>query len=915
MKNKKICLMLTAVIVFNSLQVTNLKANTSKEIIDDVNLQIDEEICEIDHIHDDLFYDDVNLPSVLRSTKNTKYNIDLDTYIVEQEVINETIVLSAYDDNQNLRKVGTNRGDYQIREVIPFFIKAGETITLRQLEGTGQVNFTADLKSGLKSTEVSATVNKNGNDAYLTALDDSVVYIKLPRSSFTDVTIEYSITSATTMPIYSHNVTDTQTFFEEWDYLDTKFAILETDIITLQIPKLNKEYLRDISNKGSFNDIDHVLKYYQEMIDFFDYSYGLDNSTNYNFNPKQKYLAVPELRDTGVVGTYSSDIVRAFGSSRGMLKMLDDSWLAKHEIAHGYQGDMMDYDVKVREIWNNIPSHYYSMVTNSNTDQYYKNYTTKSKPSNQMAIYNKSVSYRANGNSASYDLNFFREIFDQFGLEVFIQFNKEYRRLGQTGEHNKISNSNQFARLFSRYAEVDLVPYFLSFNGKISSEVMEETSTLPRAYYLTELVDSKTMKEYIIDRYNLVTEYSLVDTSIFYNDENLRGLTGKVIVNIDIDDFTQLDGKQIVIKNGDYFSIEEIVDGQVVFNNIPVGVYHLNMPLTNNGNYYSQSENYIIVKENATATIDGQYKESKFFHLNMLNTFDIRTDYNYTALTGTIVKSGIDNYNLIVSVISDKWNIQVGDDELYGYIAVHDSNDSLVYRYDLFNATKTTSVKNVIPIDLGYKIHLYRTRLPERKYYYNNILKNHIRDTSTELMIFEITDKGVIYKNNESYVQTEDLIKAYVGIMENQFILNKNQYSFTEERTYLQNAMLNLDENIQGSYSIHHLRNVRNNNPIISGKEEVVLNYNQNYNLLDYVEAYDYEDGDLTYKIETLDDNIDISKAGIYSASFKVIDSDYNIGKFTSKIIVQEEEAEKETTEEEKRRREKRTRIRRRRRN
>ncbi len=748
LKSKFLCLTLATTFLAYSSGALEVYAqeNSSGESV--TNTYSDEELSHESHDGcvtslEEIEEYDLAKPPAFKPTKTVRntVTIDLNNYVVDAPIQNGQVVLKALDSNYYLKKAGTNRGDNQVRELIPFEIKAGEKVTFKQVGGTNQAHVPVDLASGLQSTDVYGEINKSGSSLTVTALDTSLIYVRVPRSEFTDITIEYSITKATSAPVYTQNISDEATFFAEWDTLGTKFCVLQNDITFLQVPTKNKDRLKNIKGYGSFDNLDQILQYYVDMLDFFDYSYGLDGSTEYNYKPKHKYLTTPEYRDgTGIGAAYWPTIVRCYGT-RGMSPMFEDTWLSKHEYAHGYQGNFMDSDVTIKEIWNNIPTHYFSMVTDTNLKTYKPNYINNAKPKNQQSIYDRYVRVRENGSAPAYSLEFFREIFDQYGLEPFIKFNQEYRRLSMLGL-SKETNTNLFSELFSRYAGVDLTPYFLSQGFTVKDYVVNNNFELPNVFYLTELTTNETAINYVINQRNLVTKYSIVDTSVFATDENLKGITGNVSVSLDIDDFTQLEGKQVMLKNGEAEYFAEIRGNTVNFENIPVGVYKIGAPLTINGDYLKNSDRYVIVRENQNSSGQISYTKVNDNLLNLQYTFNIRNDENYTPLYADLTYISDNNYNLKIGTLADRFNPNAGNNNLYGYFRVYDENDNRIENYELFNNTRTVASSKNITVKKGYTIEMYRSGMRDRQLYRSNITKKDYYDNSVDLMTFKITDNG-----------------------------------------------------------------------------------------------------------------------------------------------------------------------------
>ena len=99
------------------------------------------------------------------------------------------------------------------------------------------------------------------------------------------------------------------------------------------------------------------------------------------------------------------------------------------------------------------------------------------------------------------------------------------------------------------------------------------------------------------------------------------------------------------------------------------------------------------------------------------------------------------------------------------------------------------------------------------------------------------------------------LVYTDVALDENQNISSDSEYSFLQSYGYIKEEYLY----------------VSNNQPEISASN-LSLEQGQTYDLLKGVTATDLEDGDLTNKIEFVD-NVDITKTGTYEVTYKITDS------------------------------------------
>ncbi len=827
-----------------------------------------------------------NVPTVNvhAATSTTSVANSVNEVIINEKVTDKVLIVSDYDENTYLKNVGTKRGDYQVREVIPFVLPAGESLTIKQIGGNEQIDLTVELKTGLNSYDVTGTVRKDGRELNVRAQEESVVYVKVPRSRFNNVVLQYSMTSATSLPVFTHNVTKEATFFDIWDKAGTKNAVIQSEDVMIQVPEINKVELKNLRNNNQFIDVNALLKYYQDMINFYDISYGLEGKSSYNYNPSQKYLIVPEFSNNSTNSVvYSEDIIRAYGSSIGVSKVLSDNVETKNAIARGYQGDMVTNDVSVDGIWSNIIAHYYAMQSYS-IDRTYRLIYENEKDDNEKDVYSKSLGLRGATNRGTYTLNFFRNIFDEYGMEVFAEFNQEYRRLGMTGAHDDQTNTNMFAKYFSESAEIDFVPYFLSYGHSVDENVIAATAEYPKVYYLTDLVKTSSYKEYLIDRYDLASEYALIDTSVFVEDRGVNLLKGSATVYLDIDNLNELSGKQVMLQNGEEEYFADIVNGRASFTNIPLGVYNVFTPMTNSGKYIKTVDNYVVVGENDNKIVTGKYTKLNDFFINLNYDFIINTDEDETALRANLRYVSDDNYKLAINTYSNVTNVSNDINSVYGYIKVYDDKNRVIEMTELINLKSNYASTKDINVKKGYKIALFRALDKDNKYVNNIITGDDINNRNEELVLFEITSSGLV-SNSSNVART--VTDSYINKGKDTYFKVPNQYINSNYRAYLANAISHLSDSEQQSYTNNNIQNLRVNNPILTVNQNqiiVPLNANLNYSL--YTTAKDVEDGDISRAIKAKDTNVNVAKEGTYTTTLRVEDSDHNYDEATITVVV-----------------------------
>lgn len=86
--------------------------------------------------------------------------------------------------------------------------------------------------------------------------------------------------------------------------------------------------------------------------------------------------------------------------------------------------------------------------------------------------------------------------------------------------------------------------------------------------------------------------------------------------------------------------------------------------------------------------------------------------------------------------------------------------------------------------------------------------------------------------------------------------------------------------------------------PVINASDKT-LTFGNPFNPLESVTAFDKEDGDLTNAIEVLENNVDTTKIGTYTVTYKVIDSKGGSSTKTITVIIKEKDTQKKRTKSE----------------
>ena len=114
-------------------------------------------------------------------------------------------------------------------------------------------------------------------------------------------------------------------------------------------------------------------------------------------------------------------------------------------------------------------------------------------------------------------------------------------------------------------------------------------------YYLNDIITDKAACERVRSKLNLDGIYSLVST----DDLADTGYKSQATLKISIDDLSQIQNKNIVIKNGGKIVKKIPVTGKTIQTELPVGIYEIELPMPRTADYRFQKEYFVAAQGNA----------------------------------------------------------------------------------------------------------------------------------------------------------------------------------------------------------------------------------------------------------------------------------------------------------------------------
>lgn len=300
---------------------------------------------------------------------------------------------------------------------------------------------------------------------------------------------------------------------------------------------------------------------------------------------------------------------------------LSKGWGGLHEIGHGYQGSFMsDGSFDAGEVWNNLYAAAYekkTMGTGIYQNGWLFAYGDKSNVEKTVINLWQTTHTPVTKWDHRSRLLALVTLQDKAGDEGFTLFNQEYRKIAN--QAGFVPSNHFLFDLISQYygqaSGFDFTPTILSFGGTMSTQQQDDNRS--RNYKpvapLTELVPASQLTT-LQNKLGLTTPFSLVDTDQLAS----SGLSGSTTMHLKIDDFSQIEGQDLILMNGSKeIKRMKITSKDMNLGTLPNGIYTICLP-TGKTTKYSFDTHYLRVKE-ATNDVTISYTAKKNKPINKPN--------------------------------------------------------------------------------------------------------------------------------------------------------------------------------------------------------------------------------------------------------------------------------------------------------
>ncbi len=540
----------------------------------------------------------------------------------------------------HLTNIGFNRGYYHDRQSLGVWLPADAELKIRLVNSKefGQelelklLNNDAWTEKVSRSTggawgDPADSVRIPANGDWITVknsyLDggaaksaDSVPFIYTPKDTTVQPIVEIEWNdSLQDIPYYRYQ-DDQAAFFSEWDRSKAPYAVIEGQAATFLTPIKDRNRIINYPNASEpyrFHTLDEMLEWSAAFVKQYDAYAGLDFYADepYNQNVRAKFFIKANKHGAGQA-YYSGD--HSANNDDNLGDYLCRHWVSLHEFGHGYEGAIATRENSFVETTNNIMGYYFEPTYRPESDF---GWLLGGKGKTKLEAFNylgRTAEEKRNSVKAFNDLTegqklydltlyMFTNMLDYLGPQkttaaMHTQYRKYYY---ENREHT--SSSDVIIDSFSRSGGFNVAPYFDGWHIH-ASELLEDQlydKDLPMLYYLRNLIGDDALAEQARQQLNaagmaLDGIYSLVCT------DDLTKLstayTSNVTLKLSIDDFSAVEGKTIVIKNGKKVVARVPVDKRELRVDLPIGIYEAELPMPRTGSYQYGNE-YLIASKGA----------------------------------------------------------------------------------------------------------------------------------------------------------------------------------------------------------------------------------------------------------------------------------------------------------------------------
>jgi len=678
-----------------------------------------------------------------------------------------------------LENAGFNKGQYHDHQNLGFILDKNDTIKIRLKKTSNNQKLTLRLLNDDSKTEIT---KEFGNDwIELKAEYPSVPFIDTPYVnddiSF-EVEFEFSPGSKE-LPIYNYN-DDSDSFFLEWERMNTDFALMSLKYNEILIPKRDRDYLK------SLQSLDGISLFYDDYFQFINKLAGISFDANTelsNLNSPNRYFMKANKSGAGAASYGAQWTAESSLSTKSFwLNVAPTNWGCLHEIAHGYQGKFMsDVYFSSGEVWNNIYAACYQeerLGDRKFKDGWLYNYGKNEGVENGIINYINNKTPVNNWDFRS-KLVFLMMMIKKAGDQCFTYFNQSYRESINFPERNNFISFcdstllSMLSKSFANKNNYNMNPFIKRVGGFILERLTDyNISTFATPVYpLYLLIDEKNLS-YVREKLNIKENIQLVSS----NQLSILNETKKIEVEFSINKFDEVKNNILSILNGEEVIRRQIINDKKITMNIPIGIYNVRLPIGKTSSY--NVDNWSLIAGQSISK----------------NIYNYKVKYNSSLLNQTVGFYGLGDESF-GSLMVDQENKTIiinkrkglphsyFRNELYVKISINDNNGLLVHSADI-NGDMEETINDIIQFEYGYEIIIYHAETKNRLKSIENsgdiinsktntnallilrqgVVNKSIGDFTHEMLMRRLESESSFLRSNSLFFKNSIIVKDNIGI-------------------------------------------------------------------------------------------------------------------------------------------------------
>jgi hypothetical protein len=631
--------------------------------------------------------------------------------LVQAEV--NTQEITSLEEPTWVFKTGMTRAKFHDRQDLGVVLNQGATLRIRKKStNDGYSNLAFWLLGNNGNEEKSFTLTNEWQT--ITVEYATVPFVTTPYGS-KNAEIEYEIEGSTTdLPIYTKD-TDEQSFFNEWGSTKAAFGLIKGSKFQLLIPFKEKDQAqahKAFANLNEYLDYqDSIIKYYDEMMGLSADSGALNKLPENRFFLKADASAKP-----GVAAYYGVNYAANGYSTVVDMWMSKWDWATLHEIGHAYQPSYTNKGMYTGEVSNNLLAVYFTYQHRGkiDADKYSWLFNYGKKTTVESELYDKLVNQHIGYPDLEHRqrLILLTALTQAAGKDNWTKMNIMYRELMNQGDATikNMSLPDLFTMYYSQQTHQDFSPVFAKWGLDLMETRQPEINRGNGYSALASLVDVVPQSQLAQAVATLSDQFSLVDSQFnLVTNQQLSQLQlpgGSLTIHHQIDDFEQLKGKTMLLKNGTQVVKEVVITApDIEISDLPNGIYTVSYPTTTQlfsiDNYYA----YVRDAQNEMTVHFTPLEGSRL--LDSTIYFKGIGDYTFAVLDTDFTNQAM-KFTILRTTPHDYYS-----GELYASIEVLDETGTSIFKKDI-EGTNVTTETNSIPLREGYQIVIYHAETKGR---------------------------------------------------------------------------------------------------------------------------------------------------------------------------------------------------------